>query len=187
MAAQQPAERHVNGIDMEVLGGTVEAVKNDPDLGKSKFRVSNRWLGGNRNCTTVGNFHAARKENSHRVPYEMHADEPPMLAGHDEAPNPVEHLLNALAACLTTSMVAHAAVRGIHIDELESEVEGDIDLNGFFGLSKDVPKGYSNIRVKFRVKTDEANLERLKRCAEFSPVYNTVTNPTHVEVSVEPK
>ena len=55
------------------------------------------------------------------------ADDPPNLAGHDEAPNPVEHLLHALASCLTTSMVAHAAVRGIAIEALESELEGDRD------------------------------------------------------------
>ncbi|MBN1490631.1 MAG: OsmC family protein, partial [Phycisphaerae bacterium] len=118
---------------------------------------------------------------------ELHADEPPMLAGGDVGANPVEHLLNALAACVTTGIVAHAAVRGIHIEELESELEGDIDLRGFLGLANDVPKGYTNIRVKFRVKTDPANLPKLKRLAEFSPVYNTLTGGTHVDIEIEPK
>jgi uncharacterized OsmC-like protein len=99
----------------------------------------------------------------------------------------VEHLLNALAGCMTTSMVAHAAVRGIHIEELESELEGDIDLRGFLGLEKEVPKGYTEIRVKFRVKTDAANLERLKRLTEFSPVLNTVKQGAKVSITVEGK
>jgi len=96
-------------------------------------------------------------------------------------------LLNALAACVTTSMVAHAAVRGIHIEELESELEGDIDLRGFLGLSNDVPRGFTDIRVKFKVKADVENMERLKRLTEFSPVYNTITHGARVHIQVEEK
>jgi uncharacterized OsmC-like protein len=99
----------------------------------------------------------------------------------------VEHLLNALAGCVTTSMVAHAAVRGIHIDALESELEGDIDLRGFLGLADDVPKGFTNIRVKFKVKSDESNMEKLKSLAAFSPVYNTLTHGVKVDIQIEPK
>ncbi len=124
---------------------------------------------------------------THQQSFELHADEPPVLAGDDQAPNPVEHLLNALAGCMTTSMVAHAAVRGIHIEELESELEGDLDLRGFLGLSDDVPRGYTNIRVKFRVKADTDNMERLRRLTEYSPVFNTITQGVRVDVSVEPK
>jgi len=88
---------------------------------------------------------------------------------------------------VTTSMVAHAAVRGIYIEELESELEGDIDLRGFLGLDADVPKGYTNIRVTYKVKTDVDNLSKLKKLAEFSPVYNTLTHGTKVDIQVEPK
>lgn len=110
-----------------------------------------------------------------------------MLAGSDQGANPVEHLLNALAGCVTTSMVAHAAVRGIHIEELESELEGDIDLRGFLGLDPNVPKGYTNIRLRFKVKTDADNLEKLRSLAAFSPVYNTITNGAKVDIVVEQK
>jgi len=84
-------------------------------------------------------------------------------------------------------MVAHAAVRGIHIEELESELEGDLDLRGFLGLSDDVPKGYTNIRIKFKVKADTDNMERLRRLTEYSPVFNTITQGARVDVTVEPK
>jgi len=84
-------------------------------------------------------------------------------------------------------MVAHAAVNGIHIEELESHLEGDIDLRGFLGLDANVPKGYTNIRVTFRVKTDSDNLVKLRRYAEFSPVYNTLIHGTNVDIQVEPK
>jgi uncharacterized OsmC-like protein len=107
------------------------------------------------------------------------------LGSEDKGANPVEHLLHALAACVTTSMVCHAAVRGIRIDELESELEGDIDLRGFLGLSQDVRKGYQNICIKFKIKTDEENLEKLKALAEFSPGFDVVSNGTSVDIQIE--
>jgi uncharacterized OsmC-like protein len=186
MAEQQTINK-VNGIDMDALQSTVNAILQEPDLGKCKFRVSNKWIGGNHNCSTITGFYAAKQEIAHKQQFELHADEPPILAGQDQGANPVEHLLNALAACVTTSMVAHAAVRGIHIEEVESELEGDIDLRGFLGLSKDVPKGYTDIRVKFKVKSDVDDMEKLKRLTEFSPVFNTIMNGANVDIQVEPK
>ena len=58
----------------------------------------------------------------------LDADEPPILAGNDQGANPVEYLLRALAGCMMTTMVYHAAVEGIRIDELEMDLEGDLDL-----------------------------------------------------------
>jgi len=181
------AAAQVNGVDLGVLNETITAIKNDPGLGQSRFRARNKWIDGNRNQTTISGFYAAREEMSHAQEFEMQADEPPILAGDDEAPNPVEHLLNALAGCVTTSMVAHAAVRGIEIEELESELEGDIDLNGFLGLDENVPKGYTDIRVNFKVKADPENLEKLRSLAEFSPVYNTLLHSPNVTIDLETK
>jgi uncharacterized OsmC-like protein len=177
----------VNGIHLETLQGTVNAIEQEPDLGACKFRASNKWLGGNHNCTTVTGFYAAKQEIAHKQTFELHADEPPILAGHDAGANPVEHLLNALAACVTTSMVAHAAVRGIRIEELESELEGDIDLRGFLGLDEAVPKGFTDIRINFKVKADARNLERLQRLTAFSPVLNTITQGANVAIQIEAK
>jgi uncharacterized OsmC-like protein len=181
-----PNDGTVNGIRMETLQGTVNAIEQEPDLGQCKFRAHNKWLGGNHNCTTITGFYGAKQEIGHKQQFELHADEPPLLAGNDDSANPVEHLLNALAACVTTSMVAHAAVQGIHIKELESELEGDIDLRGFLGLSNDVPKGFTEIRVKFKVKTDMDNMERLKRLSAYSPVFNTITQGADVDIQVAP-
>ncbi len=186
MATEENVNR-VNGINLNILNETVSAIQGDPELGKCKFRARNKWIDANHNCTTISGFYGAKQEMTHKQEFELHADEPPILAGEDQAANPVEHLLNALAACVTTSIVAHAAVRGIHIEDLESELEGDIDLRGFLGLATDVPKGFTNIRVKFKVKTDAENLKRLKSLSEFSPVYNTITRGAKVDITVEPK
>ncbi len=174
----------VNGIDLRVVQETVKAMQQDPEMGQCVFRARNRWIDANHNKTTIESFYGAKQENPHKQAFELHADEPPMLAGRDEAPNPVEHLLNALTTCLTSSIVAHAAVRGIDIEELESEVEGDIDLRGFFGMSQEVPKGYTDIRITFHAKSD-ADTDKLKELAEFSPVYNTLMSGVNVDLRVE--
>lgn len=177
----------VNGVDLDILGGTVSAIQADPELGKSRFRATNRWLNGNHNRSTVHGFYGAKQEMAHKQVFTMDADEPAILAGNDDGANPVEHLLHALASCLTTSIVAHAAVRGIKIDELESELEGDIDLNGFLGLDENVAKGYTEIRVRFRVKADPKDLGSIRRLCNFSPVFQTISNGAMVNVQVELK
>jgi uncharacterized OsmC-like protein len=167
--------------------GTVNAIKGEPELGACRFRARNSWLGGNHNRSTVTGFYGAKQEIAHRQTFTMDADEPAILAGNDEGANPVEHLLHALASCLTTSMVAHAAVRGIEIDELESELEGDIDLRGFLGLDLDVPKGYTEIRAKFRVRARPEDVDRIRELARFSPVFQTITRGAKVAVEVDLK
>lgn len=176
--------RRVNGVDLDTLMATVNAIQADPELGACRFRAANTWLGGNHNRTTVTGFYGAKQELQHNQTFRMDADEPAILAGNDEGANPVEHLLHALASCLTTSMVAHAAVRGIQIEELESQLEGDIDLRGFLGLAADVPKGYTNIRARFRVKAKAEDVPRIRELAKFSPVFNTLVNGTGVDVEV---
>ena len=88
---------------------------------------------------------------------------------------------------MTTTMVYHAAVRGIKLDEVESKLEGDLDLRGFFAISDEVRPGYEEIRVKFKVKTDLENLETLKELIRLSPVYDVVSNGTNVDVQIERK
>jgi uncharacterized OsmC-like protein len=184
--ASMPAARAVvNGVDVDTLMGTVNAIAADPTLGACRFRATNAWLDGSHNRSTVKGFYGARQEIAHTQTFTMEADEPAILAGADRGANPVEHLLHALASCLTTSMVAHAAVRGIRIEALESELEGDLDLRGFLGLDGSVPKGYTAIRAKFRVKADPKDMDRIRELAQFSPVFNTLTQGARVDVSVE--
>lgn len=185
--ATMKTTNRVNGVDLDTLMETVGAIQSDPGMGIAKFRASNAWVDGNFNRSTVTGFYGARQEIAHKQAFTMEADEPPILAGHDDAPNPVEHLLHALASCLTTSMVAHAAVRGIAIAELESELEGDIDLNGFLGLDASVPKGFTEIRARFRVTADDKDIGEIRELANFSPVFNTITRGANVEVSVDRK
>jgi len=178
----------VNGVNVDYVNDAVKMFEGNKELADFKFRVTNKWINGGHCQTTVQDFYGVNQENQHATKIRLDADEPPILAGTDIGANPVEHLLNALATCLTTTLVYHAAIRGIQIDELESELEGDIDLRGFLGISNDVRRGYENIRIKFKVKTDDGeNIERLKALSKLSPVYDVTSNGTNVDVLIERK
>jgi uncharacterized OsmC-like protein len=188
VAIREPEQTQIiNGIDVGALSETVNAIRTDPELGSARFRVTNKWVSGNHNRSTVTDFYGAKQVIKHRQGFNMDADEPAILAGDDIGANPVEHLLHALASCVTTSMVAHAAARGIPINSLESEVEGDIDLRGYLGLSNKVPRGYTALRVRFKVDADPQYYERLEELSKFSPVFNTITQSAPVDIRVEPK
>jgi hypothetical protein len=90
-------EKILNGVDVNAVSGLVEAVSEKPELAESKFRVSNEWIDGGHNRTTITGFYSAGQEISHTEPFVLDADEPPILAGQDKGANPVEHLLNSLA------------------------------------------------------------------------------------------
>jgi uncharacterized OsmC-like protein len=63
----------------------------------------------------------------------LDADEPPQLLGRDIGPNPVKYALTALAAGVTTSIVYHAAAKGVTIRSMESRLEGGYRLTGILG------------------------------------------------------
>jgi hypothetical protein len=58
--------------------------------------------------------------------------------GNNHGPTPVEFLLHAIAACLTSGLANIAAARGVDLRHVESTVEGDIDLLGILGLHHDL-------------------------------------------------
>ena len=183
-AMKNPTPVICNGVDVNALFATIDAIKQDPSIANFRFRAANRWLGADRNLTTITGFYGANQEHAHARPFEMECGEPPVLLGQDAGANPVEFLLNALIGCLTTTMVFHAAGRGIAIESVESELEGDIDLRGFLGISKDVRKGYREIRVKIRVKS-KGDVAVLRELAQYSPVFDVVSNSLPVKVTIE--
>mgnify|MGYP001178242414 CR=1 FL=1 len=174
-----------NGVNVTALYATIDAVKADPALADFRFRAQNRWLDGGHNRSTIQGFVACGEEdNSRSAPFVLDADEPPVLLGEDRGANPVEYVLHALAACLTTTVAYHAAARGIVVESIQSSLEGDLDLRGFLGISDEVRKGYSGIRVRMRVATG-ATPEQLRELAAFSPVYDIVSNSVPVRLDFE--
>lgn len=174
----------LNGVDVAALKEKVKALRENPELGTFHFRTRTKWQNCGYSETTVTDFYGVGQEFQHDAPFVLSADEPHVLLGGDKGANPVEHLLHALVTCLTNSLVYHAAVRGISVDGLEADVEGDLDVRGFMGITDKVRKGYQNIRVTFRVKSD-GTAKKLEECARFSPVLDVVTNGTNVDLRIE--
>lgn len=178
----------VNGVNVDGLFKTIDAIKATPGIAKFKFRIANKWLEGGHNRSTCKDFHGAQQDIQHTTTLVLDADEPPILLGQDRGANPVEHLLHALASCVTSTMVYHAAARGIAIEEVESTVQGNIDLHGFLGLDPSIRRGYQDIRMSFRVKADvpDDQLQEIVAMGpRFSPVFDSVSNGVPITVTAE--
>ena len=178
----------LNGVDTPTLLATREAVRAQPELGKFQFRATNRWQQGTHSRTRIESFYGAGEERVHVQPFTYDVDHPQVLVGRDQGPLPVEFLLLGLASCLTAGIGNIAAARGITLYEVESTVEGDIDLNGILGTAPAPRNGYTGIRVSFRIKGD-ADDETLRELVEQSKlrsaVYDVLTNGTRVDVDVD--
>ena len=159
-----------NGLDMEALAGTVEAVKQNPSLGAFEFRATNQWINGGENRSRIKEFYGAGSEDESRTDaFEFTNGEP----------------LHALAGCVTTTTVLHAAARGIQIESLSTELVGNIDVQGLLALDDTVPVGYENIQITMDIKADcsDEELDDLLAFAkDHSPVCNTVCRPVPVTV-----
>lgn len=187
MAKAAVVDGVINGVDVKAVGELIKAIQEKPELAKCNFRAQHKWISGGHSQTRIKDFYGAEQVIAHNNEFVVSGDEPPILAGGDQGANPVEYLLHALAGCVTTTFAYHAAVRGIKIDELEAQIDGDLDLRGFLGITDEVRGGYESIRVKYKVKTDEANLEKLRALTKLSPVLDVTANGTNVEVTVERK
>jgi uncharacterized OsmC-like protein len=181
-----PVKTGLNGLDPQQMSETVTALKADSTLAQFVFRARNRWISGGENRSTIRDFYGAGTEDASRQEaFEFTNGEPPVLLGHNEGANPVEFLLHALAGCVTTTTVLHAAARGIEIESLSTRLVGNIDLQGLLALA-DVPAGYQEIRIEMDIKAKNATDAELDDLIGFaqahSPVCNTVCRPVSVVV-----
>lgn len=178
-----------NGVNTEKLFATLDLVKQQPELAQFQFRASNRWISGTHNRSTIAGFYGAGGEDTSRsAGFDYDADHPAVLCGDGNGPTPVEFLLHALAACLTSGLANIAAARGIVLHSVESTVTGDIDLRGIFGQGTDVRNGFERIDVSFRISGDATD-EQLQRLIEQSrlrsAVFDVITNRVPVSVTAQ--
>lgn len=187
---QVSSEKKVNGVNVDQLFKTIDMIKMNPEIAKFKFRASNKWINGTHCRGTIRDFYGALQNDDSRPSVDYDMDEPPVLLGNNEGRNPVEYLLVALSGCLTTAMVAHASAKGIELRGIQSRYEGDIDLQGFLGLSEDVPVGYKQIRVFFNIDADISDQKKedlIKMAQKYSPVFNTITRSAAISVHLDTK
>ena len=182
-----PVSNTVNGVDLDRLSATIDAVVADPAMAHFEFRAENAWLDGGHSRSRVQGFFGVGREDATRAePFDVDADEPPVLLGHNLAPNPGEYLLHALASCLTATVAYHAAARGIAIDGVACTVHGDIDLRGFLGLDGGIRPGFQRIRVTVAIAGDfdDGQFAELTSLAHFSPVRDSLTAGVPIDINV---
>ena len=176
-----------NGVDTPTLFATLDVVKAQRELARFQFRAKNRWISGTHSQSTIGGYFGAGAEQQRERAFRLDGDHPQVLVGEDNGPTPVEYVLHALATCLTAGLINIAAARGIDLEEVESTVEGDIDLQGIFGMDDSVRNGYQGIRVSFRIKGDapeDVLAGLLAQTKARSAVFDILTNGVPVDVQV---
>jgi uncharacterized OsmC-like protein len=178
-----------NGIDVDQLLATIEAVKRDPAVGTFTFKATSRWQNGTHNTGDIGPYvQAGTTEEQADRSFKLDGDEPPVLLGSNKGPNAVELLLQALGFCYAVGYVANAAALGYDITAMDYDVEGDIDLRSFLGLEG--PRaGFSEIRVKSHVSCANATKQQLEDLCQHvqdtSPVRDCLANPIPVTTTLE--
>ena len=178
-----------NGVDTAQVYGTLDVLKAQPEAARFEFRVRNRWIDGTHSRSTIHDFWGAGAEDASRAePFVVDASEPPVLFGHNEAPNPAEYLLHALAGCLTLTIVNVAAARKVELHEVSSTLTGVLDARGATGLDPAYRNGFERIEVSFEIRGDaspEKLAEVVERAKSRSVVYDMVTNGVPVAVTAD--
>jgi uncharacterized OsmC-like protein len=179
----------LNGVNVDQLVDTIKAVQGQPELAKFKFRASTQWVSGGHTRTEIQSFYGVGQEDTSRSkPFILEGDEPPILLGENNGPNAVEVVLHALTSCLSVGFIYNAAAKGIHVEELKFNVEGDLDLHRFLGLSEEKRPGYEGIRLTYTVKADAPEKELTELCEyvqKTSPVLDIIRNPVPVSIRME--
>jgi uncharacterized OsmC-like protein len=140
----------VNGINVDDLFALIDDVKREPAKGKTNWHVITTWQGQTRSRAEIERYELGGKKVPRR--FSIDIDEPRELGGSNNFANPQEHLIAALNACMTVGYVAQCAVRGITLESLSIETDGDIDLRGFLGIDPAVPPGYEKLSYIVRIK-----------------------------------
>jgi Predicted redox protein, regulator of disulfide bond formation len=176
-----------NGVNVEALLGARQHMTETPALAAFEWRAACEWVDGTHSRTTVDTFRGAGGEQAHRQQYTLDTDHPEIFASADNGMTPIEMVLAGLAGCLTAGVAAVATHRGIQLRSVRATLVGDMDLAGILGIDPGVRNGFSGIRVEYEIDADatKAEIEAVvAQSQKRSAVYDIVTNPTTIVVSV---
>jgi uncharacterized OsmC-like protein len=178
-----------NGIDVDQLMATIGAIKEQPSVSTFTFHSTGKWENGTLNKARIADFVHNGERVERPQPFDLVGDEPPVLLGSNAGPNAVELLLAALGFCYAVGYAANAAARGIDLDELRYEVEGDVDVQNFLGMTQDTRPGFSEIRAHVWVRSPNATPEQLTELCQYvqdtSPVKDSLANPVPIRTELE--
>ena len=176
-----------NGVNVQALLDARKALADAPEATKFKWRASCKWKNGTHSQTSIRGFYGLGQEQQHKTESSFDADHPEIFASADLGVTPIEFVLVGLASCLTAGIAAVAQNRGIQLRSVEANLEGAMDIQGILGMDSDVRNGYDDIKVTFNIDADASQQEieaLVAQSQKRSAVYDVLTNPTNVTVSV---
>ena len=178
-----------NGVDVDRLTQTIDAIKNDPQVARFTFKANTSWRDGGTSTAEIGSFVHAGAEQQHASLHRFTGDEPSVLLGNDQGANAVELVLAALGFCYSVGLVYNAAALGYELEDVEYDIEGDLDLRNFVGIEDGPRPGFTAIRVNGRARAKNASRQELEELCQYvqdtSPVKDILTNPVPVSTSLE--
>jgi uncharacterized OsmC-like protein len=180
-------KKAANGVNVEALLGAREALSKAPEAARFNWRASCKWLSGTHSRTTVHGYHGLGQEQNHKSEFSFDIDHPEVFAAEDNGATPVEMVLTGLAGCLTAGVAAVAQMRNIQLRAVTATIEGSMDIRGILGADSDVRNGFDGVTVKFDIDADATREEiegLVAQSQKRSAVYDIVTNPTNVTVTV---
>jgi len=188
-AEQTTAGKEVrNGVNVAALLGAREALSKAPEAARFNWRASCKWVNGTHAETSVKGFYGLGQEQNHRTEFKFDTDHPEIFASEDKGATPVEMVLTGLAGCLTAGVASIAQLRNIQLRSVTATVEGGMDIQGILGIDSDVRNGFEGIKVNFDIDADASreDIEALvAQSQKRSAVFDIVTNPTNVSVTVK--
>jgi len=176
-----------NGVNVEALLGAREALTATPEAAKFTWRATCKWVNGTYSQSTVKGYFGLGEEHDHKTEFRFDADHPEVFASEDRGATPVELVLAGLASCLTAGVAAVAQMRDIQLNSVSATLEGGMDIQGILGIDSDVRNGFDGIKVHYDIDADADADEIAALVAQSqkrSAVFDVVTNPTNITVSV---
>ncbi len=153
----------------EIVARRIEFFKRKPESAIYKPKVASRH---------IRNLYTETQVREHLVK----SDYGEAAGGENQAPNPIELLLSAFAACIEAAFYEFAEHEGLRITSITAEVEGTLDLRGLF-MVDDVSAGFQDVRFALKIVSpdDEAKVRSLaEKVISHCPVVDSLKKPTPV-------
>ena len=177
-----------NGVNVDALLEARQDLEAMPEAAEFVWKASCEWLNGTHSRTEISGFFGLGEDQAREKTFTIESDHPAVFAAEDHAATPVEIVLSGLAGCLTAGVASVAQNRGIQLNSVKATLEGDMSVLGILGADPNIRNGFNAIRVNYTIDADASDEDIKALVAQSqkrSAVFDIITNPTNVFVTVE--